>query len=373
MQKKNTWLVYVVVVVLLFVIILIYKNSDSQTARAERSIKVALVMPQSGDLAVFGQSILRGTTIALEQSGIASGSVQLIAEDAAGPVGSVLSAWNKAIQLDHADIIVGPFGPAQTLTVAPTLPASTTMTVIAVSNCDDRFKQYPTIFCMYPSITDQVLHAINFMKSKGWKNIYFITENSEFGVLVENILKEHSSDITLIGTEKFVSGQTKDLRTQVAKMTNAKPDAIYGMFGPTEGFIMLRQYPKLAQGIPLYIGTDVNEKQMKEMFGQNSPGIYIAARMSQTYNKEFVETYRTRYGAEPDYFAALMHSSLSVMFSALKENGLNDTGLKTLPKEMIGREVSGAGVEGFSFRGDRTVEVPLHTYRYEEGGFLMED
>jgi ABC-type branched-subunit amino acid transport system substrate-binding protein len=364
---KNKKLTYTAIIIIICIsTFYIWRASNTQLSKP---VKVAVVMPMSGDLGMFGQNVLRGVEIALKQSGLSTSTVEIIPEDTEGYTsGSVLFAWKKAVEIDHADIVVGPFGPGNTLIVAPTLPTSTTMTVISVSNCDERFKQYQTIFCVYPSITDQVVHAIDFMKKKGWKNVYFLTENSEFGILVEEVLRAHSNDINLVGVEKIVANQTRDLRTNISKMVSAKPDVVYSMLGAKEGFTMLRQYPLLAKEIPLYIGTDVNKEQMQGIFGQRAPGIYFPARLSEFYNQSFVEMYKNTYNSDPDYFAAIMHSALTVVFDDLKKGGA----MEKLSENIVNKKVETTGVSGFSFRQDRTVEVPLHTYRFERGDFVQE-
>ncbi len=332
------------------------------------TIKIGIVMPFSGELSMFGDNVLHGVEVALRQSGLAISTIKIIAEDTAGfSTNGALSAFRKLVDQDRVDVVFGPFGPAQTLTIAPTIATGTALTIISLSNCDERFATYPGLFCIYPGIKDQVLHEIGFMKSKGWKKIYFFTENSEFGILVENMLKERPDEITLLGVEKVVPNQTKDFRTNIAKMVAAKPDAVFAVFAPNEGFVLLRQYQVLSKGIPLYIGTDANKDQLKDIFGQEAKGIYFASRISEKYEDNFVKEYKASFGVDPDYFAALAHSAATILFDALKNDGRDMVGL---PKKLIGLTSDATAVSGFRFKEDRTVYVPLGSYEFKNGDFV---
>ncbi|MEI6553795.1 MAG: ABC transporter substrate-binding protein, partial [bacterium] len=323
MNKKTTWILTIIILGVLVVAGAINLMHSSNNTNAQ--VKIVIVMPFSGELAVFGNNVKHGVEIALKQNRLSSSTVELITEDTAGfTTNGALSAWRRAIEQDHADIVIGPFGPAQTLTIAPTISSSTKVTVISISNCDDRFKNYPEIFCVYPGIRDQVEHAINFMKSKGWKRVYLMTENTEFGLLVESILKEHASDISLIGSEKIVPNQSKDFRTNIAKVIAEQPDVVYAAFAPNEGFITLKQYPNLSKGIPLYIGTDVNKGQLKDMFGSEAKNIYFAALLGDSYEPTFTKEFLESYETDPDQFAALGNSAAEIIFKVLKDSGMKD-------------------------------------------------
>lgn len=330
-------------------------------------IKIGVVMPFSGDLAMFGDNTLKGIKVALKQSGIPESEIQLITEDGAGASNNVfLSAFKKLAEQEKVKIIFGPFGPSQALIVAPTIKPASDMTVIAMTNCDERLAAYHQMFCIYPGIEDQVLNQIEFMKSRGWKKIYFMTDTSEFGVLVENILKEHSHEIELIGVEKAIPNQTKDFRTMITKMVTAKPDAVFGMFAPAEGFILLRQYPILSKNIPLLLSSDINKTQLAEIFKNDAKGIYFGARLSEKYNEDFAKEYKTMFNEEPDYFSALGHSSASILLNALKQ-GKTDS---NLADKLTKKSVANSAINGFQFTEKHTAWFPLGTYEFKNGDFV---
>ena len=361
-MKKIKILFGVVFLIFITIIIITIHNFNEKTQNND-TLKVAIVMPFSGELAVFGSSVYHGVELALKQSGLSSSSVQIVTEDTAGfTTSGALTAWKRAVEVDHAKVIIGPFGPAQTLTVAPTIDIQSPMVVVSVSNCDDQLKQYKNIFCIYPGLKDQVSHSLGFMKEKSWKNIYLITENSEFGILVENMLKESSQEITLLGTEKIVPNQTRDFRTLIAKAVAKKPDVVFTMLAPNEGLIMLRQYQSLSKDIPLYISTDVNVKQLVDLFGTEASGVFFAARLSEVYNSSFNKEYILSYNSNPDYFAALTHSATTILFDRFNKNRK----IENLLQNMVEYKNSSTAVEDFKFRTDRTVSVPLHTYIFKD-------
>ena len=354
----------------IIIIIIVILTAGYFTAQRNQSseleeIKVGIIMPLSGDLAAFGKNAQHGVEIALAQSGLQD-KIEIITEDIPefNPA-SALSAYKKVTDIDNVDIVIGPFGPAQSLAVAPNID-SESMTVIGMTNCDDRLLQYPSLLCIYPSISDQVTHSIEFMKQRGWNNVYLFTEQSEFGILVEEQLR-NSADINLLGTEKVVPNQTTDFRTLIAKMITAEPDVVYSMLSPNEGFVMLGQFSLLADGTPLMTGSDVNIDQMKELFGDDAPDIYSTGRLNEAYDPVFVEKFKEKTGgSEPDYFAALAHSATSVLFKTLQNKNLSH-----LPDSMFGVSTDSTAVPEFVFQDNGTASIPLFTFEFKNGAFVV--
>jgi len=343
-------------------------NQQPETSpAADEPIKIGLIMPLSGELGVFGTNVKKGVEIALEQKNVSTSSIRLISEDSgAFTTNAAFTAFKKVVDVDDVDVIIGPFGPAQTLTIAPNI-GTTSPVVISVSNCDERFKEYPTLFCIYPGITDQVLGAVDFMTARDWRKVYLLTENTEFGILVENLLKQQTNRVNLVGSDKVVPNQTKDFRTLITKAVAASPDVVYAMFAPNEGFVILRQFPPLAKGIPLYIGTDINKNQLLDIFGQNAPGVYFATRIDEQYEEDFTRRFKEVTGNEPDYFAALGHSTMVILLDGL-ERANND--IQKLPEALTNIVDPITAVRDFKFTDDRTVSVPLDSYEFKSGRFV---
>lgn len=366
MNKTAKIVIWIVVIALVIWGVSSFRKEEQKTARTG-PVKVGLAMPLSGELATFGTNVKEGIEIAFAQKGISTSSVELIYEDTgAFTTSAAFTAFKKLVEVDKVDVVIGPFGPAQTLTVAPTI-ASTTITVISVSNCDDRFKEYPRLFCIYPGISDQIVHAVDFMKLRNWKNVYLLTENTEFGILIEDLLKSKAGEVNLLGSEKVVPNQTKDFRTIIAKAVAAKPDVVFAMFAPNEGFVVLKQFPPLAKNIPLYIGTDINKDQLKDIFGQEAKGIYFASQMSEEYHPDFIQRFKDVAGHDPDYFAALGHSSATILLDGLEKVGGD---ISELAGRLVGLTDESTAVTGFRFKEDRTIDVPLYSYQFKDGKFI---
>lgn len=362
-RKKITYGILALAIVIIAGVLL---YADNQKVGGEK-LKIGVIMPFSGELAAFGDSTRQGIETALAQSGTDKDSVEILYEDTEGfSTQGALSAFRKLVEQDGARIIIGPFGPAQVLTVAPDTAKHDNLTIIGMSNCDDRFKQYDNIFCIYPGIAEQVNFTVEKIKDVGFKDIYLFTEQSEFGLLVEDILKERK-DINFVGSEKVVAGQTKDFRTLIAKAVSKKPDVVYSMFAPNEGFVMLRQYPPLSKDIPLYIGTDVTVEQLEGIFGNEAQNITFVARISEEYNAGFSDMYAEMYGQKPDYFAALSHSVATIVLEALKEGA----DYRTLRDKIAEDTQEKTAIKDFYFKDDRTASMPLYNYTFSDGSLKI--
>src|SRR3989344_1722245 len=104
--------------------------------KEEPKLKIGVLLPLSGDLAVTGEKIDKGMRIAE-----APDSVELIFEDTGSSAASAVSAAQKLIDIDHVDVIIGPYSPDETLAIIP-LAEERGITVFSLSYCSDSFKQH---------------------------------------------------------------------------------------------------------------------------------------------------------------------------------------------------------------------------------------
>ena len=105
MIKKT--IILVLLLVSLFVVFLcLRKQAD------ENTIKIGVIMPQTGFLASPGQSVISGINLCIDEfnSKNSDKKIELIFEDSKSDPKIGVSAINKLINVDHVKIVIGDLG-----------------------------------------------------------------------------------------------------------------------------------------------------------------------------------------------------------------------------------------------------------------------
>lgn len=356
---KNKKLILVGIVLIIVIGLLFFLNLENQS-QPVREVKVGVIIPLSGDVASLGEKVMRGIEIANKQFD-AEDHIRFIYEDGGIEPKKAVTAYQKLFSLNQAHLFIGPFGPDQTLAVAPILKPADLM--LAISLCEDRFKPHPQIFCTYPSIPEQVTSAIPIIRSQQIKKLALIVPNSELGLIVEQELKDHQTEggyeINIV--EKIKLGD-RDFRTQIAKIKAAGSDALYFGSLPEEGYVLLKQLYDLNFSGPKIAFFDAVEERLKDL-GPAAEGVYLPGHISPRFDEGFVEKYQENYKEEPDLYGALGHSIASALIEALRNNNFQE---EKLTSHLIDLDTDTA-ITGFKFTPNRTVSIPVEVLLFKNG------
>src|SRR3989344_8179631 len=136
MNKKLTIICVLGVVILGLFVYFVSQNTD----QPNQPLKIGILLPLSGDGALFGEKARKGFELASEQ--YSPDKVQFIYEDTGGyEVKGAVTAASKLINIDKVNIIMGPYGTEQALGVVP-LTLKDQTPVFSFSLCSKSFVQY---------------------------------------------------------------------------------------------------------------------------------------------------------------------------------------------------------------------------------------
>jgi branched-chain amino acid transport system substrate-binding protein len=112
------------------------------------------------------------------------------------------------------------------------------------------------VFKSFPSNDDQIPVEIDFARSKGWKRVALITDNSAFGKdtaeITRVVVKEKG--LELVADETYAPSDT-DVTAQVTRLRAANPDLVLNLAGgiPT-GLLVAKKAIQLGIKAPLMQG-----------------------------------------------------------------------------------------------------------------------
>ncbi len=329
-------------------------------------IKVGVLLPLSGDVAVFGEKAMKGFLLA--ESLYSQDRVQFIYEDTAGyDAAGAVRAANKLLAIDKVNLLLGPYGPEQALAIAP-LAEARGMPVFAFSLCSQSFTAYKNLFCGYSPSEQQLQTALPFIQKSGIKTLALVLEQSDYGIETGAIMnkKANETGYTVV-LESMIQGKDKDFRTLAARIRKENPNGVFiAVIDPRQAFNFFKQLYEMGyRGIRVaYI--DVDPKYLKE-YGVIAEGIYAPGVLPNNYSDQFTKSFKEKYHEDPDLYSAVAYDLTRLTIEAIKKNGWST---KNLAEKVIGNTVSGSAVPGVKFLQDRTVSFPLELQVSNNGRYV---
>lgn len=322
---------------------------------APRRAKVGVILPLSGDLAIYGEKVRQGIELVLPQF---ADNVELIFEDGKDTSASGLAAFQKLTALDKVKIIIGPFGANQTLPVAE-LAERDGVLLMAVSMCEERYKKFPLIFCTYPAPQDQMQPLYRLFEKHGDppKTMALIFEEAAVTAVIRESVREFAKRTGIkIVSEQIFSTTDKDFVPYVLRVRQTKPDLLAVGGFPANTVQIFRDAKKL--GLHTRYRWFLSE-QDTQVFAENAElleGTFLTGTPHES-NPAFTEKFAARFKKTPDLYHALGYDAALVLFSALEKAADLDT--RKLAMSLTKLEVANTANPEFRFDHNRTVKLAL--------------
>ena len=231
-------------------------------ARAADTIKIGMVDPFTGTLAVLGHYELVGATMAVEdlnkRNGILGRQVELISEDTQANVGVAVQKMNKLIDRDNCDLLMGTVASNVSQALAQVCSQKKKLLMVTGGHVDDItgkncawnvFRVCNTTFTIAAATTSAMLKR----SGKRW---YFMVPDYSFGhALHANMVAALQS---LGGTELGYSlkplGST-DFSAELIKCKAADPQVVAVMMAGDDQISLLKQAAQfgLTKSIPFVV------------------------------------------------------------------------------------------------------------------------
>jgi len=266
----------------------------------------------TGMAATWGEAEMNGAQLAIEESGK---DITFIVEDIGDTNVKALSAVNKLITIDKADIIIGTTW-LDTFGAAAPLSDQYNKIMITPSASITALKKehnYPNIFSTYyrsESEAKAVAQAIN-------GKVILVLDNDPFFQALSTAFKEIAEEnkIHIIKEFDITPGET-DFRTILLKIKQLQPNAIYwGLSEENSILAFLKQKKELGVNTEIYTTTAMVELADNELF----EGVHISTHPD--VDAEFSKKYKQRFGKDPVFSASNAYDATKIALDALENTG----------------------------------------------------
>jgi branched-chain amino acid transport system substrate-binding protein len=301
-------------------------------------IKIGLLNPITGPLAVNGSEINEGTKLYWEDemgNQVAGRSVRLIVEDTEGKPDVGLTKVRRLAESERVHLILGPVSSGVAVAIRDYLHERKVPTIItqATANHLTNEKASPTIFRSAMSSYQQEAAGGWYVASKlGHKRIAVVALDYVAGhEQAEGFIKAFMESGGQSAEKMLFPLGTIDVAPYVTKIQNKlqELDAVVGiLWGPSApAWIKTWQEYGLKGKIPLLtLGETVNETYLRSV-GEQALGIIswlsYSPVLETAENKRFVQAFQKKYRKDPNYNNHLGYLAGKAGGEALKAVGGN--------------------------------------------------
>jgi branched-chain amino acid transport system substrate-binding protein len=346
-------------------------------AVAAEPIPVGEVASLTGASASFGQSSHQGTELAVEEINAAGGvlgrPLALISEDDQSQAGQPATIVRKLISQDKVVAVLGEVASSKSLEAAPICqqnkipmitPASTNPKVTEVG--DHIFR-----ICFIDPFQGTV--CSKFAREMGWKKMAVLTDvKQDYSVgLTECFIRDFTANGgEIVKEQKFSSGD-KDFKPQLTSIKAARPDAVFVPGYYSEVPLIAKQARLLGIRVPFLGGDGWVGDSLLKVAGTALDGSFFSAHFSADDQspkvRKFVESFRAKFGEEPDDMAALGYDSAMILAAAIRAAGTTEP---SALRDAIAATRDHDGVTGkISLDGQRNASKPAVILQVRDGGF----
>jgi branched-chain amino acid transport system substrate-binding protein len=360
-NKKIIW-----VVVLLIIVALSFWGFNKKNIKTPANpIKVGVILPLTGSVAVSGEKLLQGVQLAKKE--FDSSKYIFVVEDDHSKTTDGITAAKKLLEVDKVDVLVGLYIPDVVVAVAP-LAKEKNVTIFSASYCSDAFKDLTNVFCGYPTAVDQLRTVLPEIKKQSVKKVALVNTNDDFGINSRDGMVTLASDggYSVVMNE-LVPFESRDLKTQAAKVISSKADAVFMASGDTaQAFTLMKLLKEQGfKGMRITF-VDINKKALDD-FGASVEGTFAPGMAPSEFSKDFTQKYKNTYGKNPeDYVVALGYDITKTTINIMQAGGFDKS---KFVSEATKYKYSNPAISNFGYKTDRSINFGLELWTVVNGDY----
>lgn len=306
-------------------------NGGNTETTLDGEIKIGVVAPISGSMAMVGDTNIKGVRLAAKQinenGGINGKKITLVEADDQGDPKSAVSAANKVIFNDGVVGIIGTTNSSCTLAMMDVTESNQIPTITPNSSGISITDPSNSYIARLQASDTQMARAITeyAVKDLGYTKIAIMYQNDDLGAggkeVAKEVLKENG--LEAVAVEAFEPSAT-DMNAQLAKIKTFQPEAIILWTMYTPAAAIAKQVQQLGMDVDLMGGGGLTNAKLFELGGDAAVGILNTQTFFPDKTKAsaaagaFIDAYEAEYGVMPDSNAAMAYDSMMVMAEGLK-------------------------------------------------------
>jgi branched-chain amino acid transport system substrate-binding protein len=313
-----------------------YVVGAAAAAQAQSApITVGASLSLTGIFADGGKYSLEGYQLWIKQAnakgGVLGRPVVLKFYDDQSEPSTGVRLYERLINEDKVDIIMGPYGTAITAPAA-NVAERYKMPMLCPETADVAMfrRGFKYIFQALGPVQTYLYGVMQIAKDHGLRKLALIGPDTAFAHSLVDAVPEVARGFgqNIVYTE-FYPARASDFASVIEKVKAANPDVLLAMAFPNDSIGVLRQL-KQSNYAPkmVYEAVGASDPRYVDSAGKDVNGVFSVtawdpdARTPE--NAAFKSAYRAEFKRDPDYHSASNYSALTVLAAALKRAGSLD-------------------------------------------------
>lgn len=309
-------------------------------------LKVAILVPLSGDVKTFGESVRDGAMLAIDEwnaaGGVAGREIEIVIEDSQCSPEAAVSAANKVIDQDGVEYIIGEVCSSASIPVSEISTAKNVFQITATSTSPsvtvaEDGSTKPTVFraCFIDPFQGQVAAKFAAENLGAKTAAVFLDQGNDY---VRGLGEKFMADFVAAGGEIVVeesyTGEDQDFSAILTKVKDADPDILYlPDYYSTVNLIAAQAQEK---GIDAILmggdGWDSSDLDLSVVEGGYFTN-HFSPDDTRAIVQDFVSKYEAEYAHKPDAFAALAYDAANILMQSIEAADSTDVDKVTAAME----------------------------------------
>lgn len=299
---------------------------------SEDTVKFGVIGPLTTGVSMYGESVRDGALLAAkeinENGGVLGKDLEIIAYDSKGENPEGVNAYNRLVDSDAVDALIGGTFSGVTLAIKDLAVADGLPVLTPTATHPNVTVDAPNVFrACYTDSVQGSYTAVFVSETLGFENVavLFNRDDAYSQGLAEAFMAEY--DARSLSYTAYEFGKDDDDFSAV--LTNIKEGGFDAVFLPAYiGHVgpILTQAETLGLDLP-FVGGD-GWDGIENQYAAVAEGNYFANHYAKTDESEvvqnFVTNYTAEYGAAPDALAALAYDAVYTMAAAFEAAGSTD-------------------------------------------------
>lgn len=302
---------------------------------AQREPLVGVFLSLSGPTADFGITTRNGIELAVEEinrgGGLNGTPMKILVEDTRGKSDESRTAVTKLIEQNRVIALLGEVASSNSLAAAPVAQARKVPMITPSSTNPQVTAQGDFIFrvCFIDPFQGYVMakFARENLKAQTAAILWDNSQDYSKG-LAEVFKREFPRMGGRIVQDVTYASSDVDFSSQLTRIRSARPDVIYIPGYYSEVSLIARKARELGITVPLLGSDGWTSPTLLERAGGALEGCYYSDHYSLESDKpvvrKFVESFRQKYGHDPNSLAALGYDATWILADAIKRAGSFD-------------------------------------------------
>ena len=324
-------------------------------------IKIGAVLPLTGSAAVWGENAKMGMDLALQEvnetGGVKGRKLKVVYEDSQSDAAKATSALQKLITTDKVQVVIGDIASSSVLAMAPIAEKAKVVLLSPGASNPDISKAGEYIFRNWQSDALEGDEDAKYAYSQlGYRKVACLYVDNAYGTGLMNVFTKRFTELggAILQCESFPQGST-DMRTQLSKIKQGKPDAIYMPGYPPEMAISLKQARELKMSLPFLSTQAFDDPKILELAGEAANGVVFSVPKppdsSEKVVGDFIKKYKATYNKDPGVTSDTGYDAVKIISWAIQNGG--ETGPQIKDQLLKLKDFPGAaGSTTFDENGD---------------------